>query len=242
MKYILALITFALATFNSLGQSPDQISYQAIIRANDNSLVTNSYVDVRIIIRAGNINGDIIYQEEHQTITNNNGLISLIIGNETPIIGNFSKIPWSQDSYFIETQVNIDEEKNYNIIGTSQLLSVPYALHAKTAKNISGPNPYKASIISFITSRSIASSDINNTLACTVSSTLTLTPDFTEMKIGDILNIEAHNGAVLTVITSDGVSLNYSNTFTATLESKSENVRFGLIRKSGTNAYIISGQ
>lgn len=233
---------FVAVTFSASAQSPEQISYQAVIRDNNSDLVTNSDVSIRILIRQGSITGTTAYQEEHNTTTNTNGLVSLIIGKGTPISGDFNDILWSQDSHFIETQVDIEGGTNFDVIGTSQLLSVPYALHSKTAERFSGPNPYRANIISFDLSRDINSADINNTIACTSSATLTLTADFVEMQVGDILNLEAHNGAVLTIISASGVTLNYTDAGSAEFNSNAGNVRFGLIRKSGPNAYIISGQ
>jgi hypothetical protein len=124
-------------------------------------------------------------------------------------------------------------------------LSVPYALHAKTAERIVGTNSTdapKAAIIPFTVSRNIAGSDINNTIECTTSATLTLTSGFGTMAIGDTVNLEAHNGAVLTIQAATGVTINYTANGRALFTSTAGNVRFGLLRKSGLNAYIISGQ
>ena len=122
---------------------------------------------------------------------------------------------------------------------------MPYALHAKTAERIvgtSGTNAYKAVIIPFTSSRSIADSDINNTIECTTSAVLLLTSGFGTMAVGDTINLEAHNGAVLTIEASTGVTINYNSNSSAQFTSIAGNVRFGLLRKSGLNAYIISGQ
>ncbi|CAH8292889.1 hypothetical protein EV196_10399 [Mariniflexile fucanivorans] len=242
MKYIVTFILFVAVTVSISAQTPEKISYQAIIRATDNSLVVNSNVSIKIIIHQGTITGTTVYQETHNATTNAGGLVSLIIGNGSSLIGNFSQINWAQSSYFIETQVDVTGGTNYNVIGASQLLSVPYALHAKTATSITGPNPYKAAIISFTASRNLASSDINNTVACTSTATLTLPYGFSSMAIGDTINLEAHNGATLTVKAETGVTLNYTNGSSAQYVSTTGTVRFGLLRKTGTNAYIISGQ
>jgi len=71
---------------------------------------------------------------------------------------------------------------------------------------------------------------------------LTLTADFAAMKIGDIINLEAHNGAVLTINTHGAVTINYKRSGVATFTSVLENIKFGILRKSGDNDYIISGQ
>jgi hypothetical protein len=244
MKRILTLL-FVTVTLTVFGQSPEKMSYQAIIRAQDNSLVTNSNISLKIIVHQGSVSGTTVYLETHSVSTNSNGLVSLEIGTGRIVTGSFSSIAWEKGPYFIETQVDVSGGTNFNIIGITQLLSVPYALHAKTAERIvgaNGANPYKALIVPFTASRNIAGSDVYNTIECTTSATLTLTSGFGTMAIGDTVNLEAHNGAVLTIQASSGVTINYKANGTAQFSSAAGNVRFGLLRKSGLNAYIISGQ
>jgi uncharacterized protein (TIGR02145 family) len=65
--------------------------------------------------------------------TNANGLASIEVGG-----GTFGTINWADNSYFLKTECDPDGGTNYSIAGTSQILSVPYALHAKTAQNYTG--------------------------------------------------------------------------------------------------------
>lgn len=244
MKLILTILLFVTVTLNVFAQAPEKMSYQAIIRSQTNSLVKNSDISLKVIVHQGATTGAKVYEETHLVKTNNNGLVSLEIGTGNIITGSFSAIAWEKGPYFIETQVDATGGTNYNIIGITQLLSVPYALHAKTAERIVGTSttsPSKAVVIPFTSSRSIAASDINNIIECTTSATLTLTSNFGSMLVGDTINLEAHNGAVLSIQASSGVTINYSN-LNAQFTSTAGNVRFGLLRKSGVNAYIISGQ
>lgn len=245
MKLTLSILLFVTVTLNVFAQAPEKMSYQAIIRSQTNSLVKNSNISLKVIVRQGATTGTKTYEETHLVKTNNNGLVSLEIGTGRIVIGNFSAIAWEKGPFFIETQVDVTGGTNYSIIGITQLLSVPYALHAKTAERIVGTigtTPSKAAIIPFTSSRSIAGSDINNTIECTTSATLTLTSGFGTMAIGDTVNLEAHNGAVLTIQAATGVTINYTANGSALFTSATGNVRFGLLRKSGLNAYIISGQ
>ncbi|TRX22992.1 hypothetical protein [Flavobacterium franklandianum] len=244
MKLILTILLFVTVTLNVFAQAPEKLSYQAIIRSQTNSLVKNSDISLKVIVHQGATTGTKVYEETHLVKTNNNGLVSLEIGTGNIASGTFSAIAWEKGPYFIETQVDATGGTNYNIIGITQLLSVPYALHAKTAERLvgaTGTNTSKAVVIPFTSSRSIAASDINNIIECTTSSILTLTSDFGSMLVGDTINLEAHNGAVLTIQASSGVTINYSN-LSALFTSTTGNVKFGLLRKSGVNAYIISGQ
>jgi len=245
MKLTFILVLFVTVTLNIFAQSPEKMSYQAIIRTKNNSLVTNSNISLKVIMHQGTATGAKIFEENHSAKTNNNGLVSLEIGTGAIVTGSFSAIAWENGPYFVETQVDATGGSNYNIIGITQLLSVPYAMHAKTAERIvgaNGANPYKSLIIPFSSSRSITGSDVNNTIECTTSATLTLTSDFGAMVVGDIVNLEAHNGAVLTVQAVPGVTINYNTNGSALFESTAGKVSFGLLRKSGANAYIISGQ
>jgi hypothetical protein len=239
------LLLFLILTLPIFAQSPEKMSYQAIIRAQDNSLIINSKITLKVIVHQGAATGSSVYQETHSVNTNNNGLVSLEIGTGTVGVGSFSAIAWDKGPYFIETQVDVKGGTNYNIVGVTQLLSVPYALHAKTADRIVGGTtspPIRASIVPFISSRNVAEGDINNTLECTTSATLTLVTGFGTMAIGDTINLEAHNGAVLTIQAASGVTINYNANGSAKFTSTAGNVRFGMLRKIALNSYIISGQ
>jgi uncharacterized protein (TIGR02145 family) len=137
------LFTVAVTLFLSVSlwaQSPQKISYQAVIRNNNNQLVVNQKVGMQIIILQGSATGTEVYSESQTPTTNANGLVSIAIGIES----GFADIDWSTGSYFIKTEIDPAGGTNYSIIGTSQLLSVPYALYAKTAgNNIAGPKGEK---------------------------------------------------------------------------------------------------
>jgi len=235
------LFLFVTVTLKVFAQSPEKMSYQAIVRAQDNSLVVNSKISLKVIVHQSTATGTIVYQETHSPTTNSNGLVSLEIGTGTIVTGEFSKIAWDKGPYYIETQADVRGGSNFNITGVTQLLSVPYALYAKISGGTSS-TPFRSSIVSFSSSRNIAAADVNNTIECTTSSTLTLTSDFGSMALGETVNLEAHNGAVLTVQASSGVTLNYTASGSAKFTSTAGNVKFGFLRKTGTNSYIISGQ
>jgi uncharacterized protein (TIGR02145 family) len=95
---------------------------------------------MRIQILQGTTNGTAVYTETQTLNTNVNGLVSTEIGgaNSVVTLGNLSTIDWSSNTYYLKVETDIEGGANYTISGTSQLLSVPYALHAKTAQNISG--------------------------------------------------------------------------------------------------------
>ncbi len=136
MKIIfLSLIALLSISFNINAQSPEGFKYQAVIRDGSNATITNQAVGMRFSIQQGNIGGSSVYIETFSPTTNAFGLVNLEIGSGTIVSGNFSTIDWANGPYFVETAVDVTGGTTYTVMGTNQLLSVPYALHAKTADN-----------------------------------------------------------------------------------------------------------
>lgn len=138
MKKIISLIFALTVVFSMFGQAPEKLSYQSIIRNSSSQILANQPVGIQISVLQQASNGNAVYIETHNTTTNSSGLISLEIGNGTPIMGNFSTINWSANVYFIKTEIDPTGGNSFSITSTSQVLSVPYALHAKTAESING--------------------------------------------------------------------------------------------------------
>jgi len=135
------IFTFLLAIFLTAtlwAQSPEKMSYQAVIRNSSNALVTNTQVGMQISILQSQEDGTVVYAETQTPTTNSNGLVSVEIGAGTVVSGDFSTINWANGPYFMKTETDPTGGANYTITGVSQLLSVPYALHAKTAESIEG--------------------------------------------------------------------------------------------------------
>lgn len=137
-KIIKASILFSLifSLFSASAQAPQKMSYQAVIRNNSNALVTSTVVGIKTSILQGSVSGTAVYVETQAPTTNSNGLVTLEIGTGTIVSGTMAGIDWSAGPYFIKTETDPAGGTNYSITGTSQLLSVPYALHSKTAENV----------------------------------------------------------------------------------------------------------
>lgn len=144
MKQIITICTALVITISGLipqqakAQAPEKMSYQAVIRGTNNNLVTSAAIGMKISILQGSALGTAVYVETQTSTSNANGLVSIEIGNGTVVSGSFTAIDWSNGPYFIQTETDPAGGTNYSISGTSQLLSVPYALHAKTAETVSG--------------------------------------------------------------------------------------------------------
>lgn len=131
MKKLFALLLAFITLGSALAQAPEKFSYQAVIRDGNDILLTNHALGMKLSIMQGSINGDSVYVETQAATTNDNGLVSLQIGGGTPTRGNFSQIDWSDGPYFLKRDIDPAGGTNYTISGTSQLLSVPYALYSK---------------------------------------------------------------------------------------------------------------
>ena len=129
---ILSHILIGTLTF---AQAPEKMSYQAVVRNTTNNLVTNQVVGMQISILQGSATGTVVYVETQTPTSNANGLVSLEIGGGTVVSGNMATINWANGPYFIKTETDPTGGTSYTITGTSQLLSTPYALYAKNAKN-----------------------------------------------------------------------------------------------------------
>ena len=128
MKKIYSLVAGLLLTASVWAQAPQKMSYQAVIRNSSNALVTSVPVGMQISILQGTPTGTVAYSETQTVSTNANGLVSLEIGNGTPVIGTFAAINWANGPYFIKTETDPTGGTNYTIVGTNELMSVPYAL------------------------------------------------------------------------------------------------------------------
>ncbi len=130
MKKLITSIALVFATTVALAQAPQKMSYQAVIRTAANNLVVSSPVGVRVSVLQGSASGPSVYTETHASSTNANGLASLQIGSGTVVSGTFASINWGSGPYFIKTETDPTGGTAYTIVGTSELLSVPYALYS----------------------------------------------------------------------------------------------------------------
>ncbi|MFB6343457.1 hypothetical protein ACE1ET_17160 [Saccharicrinis sp. FJH62] len=141
MRKFYTVITGLLLTTLLWAQSPEKMSYQAVVRNSASQLLSNSSIGIQISIIQGSISGTTVYIERHFPTTNENGLVSLEIGTGTVISGSFTDINWSTGPYFIKSETDLNGGANYTIEGINQILSVPYALYAKTAETFNEVDP-----------------------------------------------------------------------------------------------------
>jgi len=130
---LLAILAITIQmSFTAFATTPEQLSYQAVIKDASNNLVVSHAIGIKISILQGTANGTVVYSETQTPTSNSSGLVSVAIGTGTVVSGTFSTINWSNDIYFIQSEIDPAGGTSYSVSGTTQLQSVPYALHAKT--------------------------------------------------------------------------------------------------------------
>ncbi|MFN8254438.1 MAG: hypothetical protein U0W24_02035 [Bacteroidales bacterium] len=133
VSFLLILIEF---NFTAFGQTPQAFKYQAVARDLSGNVLVSKNISLRISILQGSVSGSSVYIETHSKTTNAFGLVDLEIGNGSSPTGNFSTINWAVASYYLKVEMDPSGGSDYQLMGTAQLLSVPYALHAKTAETV----------------------------------------------------------------------------------------------------------
>lgn len=119
----------------TLAQSPEAFQYQAVIRDAAGNIIPGLPVYLKISILQDNPAGPSVYSETHNPTTNPFGQVSLEIGNGSTISGDFSVIDWGNHSFYLRTELDLTGGGSYQLMGTSQLLSVPFALYSNTTGN-----------------------------------------------------------------------------------------------------------
>ncbi len=114
---------------------PQAFSYSAVARDAQGNPLVNQSIGVQFSILKGSTVGPVQYQENQFTTTNQFGIFTLIIGTGTVLQGTFNSINWGNDSYYLKVGLDATGGTNFQIMGTTQFLSVPYALYAESAGN-----------------------------------------------------------------------------------------------------------
>lgn len=179
MKRILLTVGILLGCHLVSAQAPEKMSYQAVMRNTSGQLLINQNIGVKVSVLQGSSSGTVVFSERLTGTTNTNGLVSLEIGSGTVLSGTFATINWASGNYYLKTETDPTGGTNYTIAGTSQLLSVPYAMYAKTSGSSGGgfTLPYTASVNNTNTLFSINNDGdgtslegINNTTTSSVAS------------------------------------------------------------------------
>lgn len=135
MKRLIASVLLTLLFSASFSQAPQKFNYQAVARSAAGTVLANQNINIRLSILEGSASGTASYVETQQANTNQFGLFSLQVGTGTVTSGTFSNINWGNGSKFLKTEFDPTGGTNFSISGTTEMVSVPYALYAKEVSN-----------------------------------------------------------------------------------------------------------
>lgn len=122
---------FLFAVLSLSAQVPQGIPYQAVARNNAGQLISASSIRVRFTVHDSMANGNTLYRESFNPSTNTLGLFNVTIGEGTVSLGNFATINWGRNAKFLQVEMDPSGGTTYVDMGTTQLMSVPYALYSQ---------------------------------------------------------------------------------------------------------------
>lgn len=126
------LVVLFLFPVIAIGQVPQAINYQGVVRDNNDLPITDQQVSIRLSIVENEPPNYEVYSEVHQATANRFGLVNFLIGTGESEGAEFDDINWSTGNYNLRVEVDPNGGINYILVGENRLVSVPYALHAET--------------------------------------------------------------------------------------------------------------
>ena len=144
MKKIYTFLAFnVIIAINA--QAPQGFNYQATVRNSSGALIVNQNVYFKFNVMLNSSTSVPVFTETHYVPTDDLGAVNLVIGQGTPTVGTFSAINWGTGNYYLGIELNAGS--GYVAMGTTQLLSVPYALYANSAGNTQAATPNLAAVL-----------------------------------------------------------------------------------------------
>jgi hypothetical protein len=133
-------LLFAFILFSSIlfAQVPQGISYQAIATNTNGTPVVSGNISISLSVLDNSASGTVVYTETQTKTTNTQGLFNLVIGQGTATFGTFAAVNWGSNSKFLRVEMDNAGGSNYVLVGTTQLLSVPYAMVAAGIRTNAG--------------------------------------------------------------------------------------------------------
>ena len=141
LSFLLSTLCFLLLTLVTQAQTPpNAFNYSAVARNASGEALKQKSIGIQASIIKTTSTGEVQYKENHVVTTDDFGLFNLVIGAGAVQTGSMANIQWGNDNYYLSIAMDVNGGTNFLTMGTTQLLSVPYALYAKSAGSVSGGN------------------------------------------------------------------------------------------------------
>ena len=132
MKRIFVFACFIFLAITGYSQNTF-FTYQAVVRDNNNHLIINQTVSVRISLIRDTPNGTADYVETHSAQTNANGLLTLMVGKGSVVSGNMTNVDWGNHIYYLKNEVDLNGGNNYVVNSVQIVPAVPFAQFAASS-------------------------------------------------------------------------------------------------------------
>ncbi len=233
MKKITLLSTLCLLLLTLVVNAqipPNAFNYSAVARNAAGQPIANTTIGIQTTIIKTSTTGTSQYSENHFVNTDAFGLFNLVIGAGAVQSGSMAVIDWSNDNYYLKIGMDATGGTNFLTMGTTQLLSVPYALHAATADSLLGGIP-------------VFSGDYNDLVDTPSLSTVAISGDYADL-INKPITISSIAATGDTLYLSNGqtfvASGNTSSTSSLVLPTVTTNAVLGITSNSATFGGAIS--
>ena len=137
-KMLFAGVCLLAACFTQAQESqmPKAFSYQAVVRNSQGKVIAKQPVGIKVEILQGSTEGTVVYAETQTPESSQTGTVNLLIGTGTATEGTFADIDWGAATYFLRISMDVQGGSSYEVVSTTQMLPVPYALYAEKAGSV----------------------------------------------------------------------------------------------------------
>ena len=136
MLFAGACLLAACFTQAQKSQMPKAFSYQAVVRNSQGKVIAKQPVGIKVEILQGSTEGTVVYAETQTPESSQTGTVNLLIGTGTATEGTFADIDWGAATYFLRISMDVQGGSSYEVVSTTQMLPVPYALYAEKAGSV----------------------------------------------------------------------------------------------------------
>lgn len=200
MKNIFSALLL-LTSLHIFAQIPQSFSYQAVARNAGGAVIAGQNISIKFTLLDGYPNGNLVYMETHSNVpTNQFGLFTTEVGTGAVVIGTFNTIQWSTGHKYLKVEFDPNNGTNFTDMGTTQLLSVPYALYAVTSSNgpigatgVTGPSG-DTGVIGLTGATGATGAPGNGTVNGTLNYVAKFTPDSTTLGNSQIFDNGTYTG------------------------------------------------